>query len=359
MFDRPINFYYRYINLPYTRKSFPIGLKFIYYCVFLTDLIQAIIFPTLSDLCLYAVFSDNVFVSNICALHHLGAALGGLYWFLISYLNLTNVMYNTPLFSSLITYLQLGNFLQCKPDLVIYSKYYTNKNRMFHVVWHVTYYTIYSSLNVSLTNLIVLAINSADKGGFIVHYNVLAKIGHVAGPLLNILITFLPPIKRRFFYFNALKFQNPEYVYLAISIFCLLRVRSIITNYHFQIYTAFELKNAKRPKEITNGTKEDYLDRNSGTYFREDISNYSSGRYSYLPWIVLSMNMLTTLGSGLSISLMSMYMIQHFNIDFIHLWISSLSIPIFTTIILFILNSYQKRHGKLITIFISKAIALV
>uniref|UniRef100_A0A3B0MXX1 Uncharacterized protein n=1 Tax=Theileria annulata TaxID=5874 RepID=A0A3B0MXX1_THEAN len=203
-------------------------------------------------------------------------------------------------------------------------------------------------MNVALTNLIVLSINSMDKGGFIVHYNVLAKIGHVVGPLLNILVTFLPPIKRRLFYFNALPYENLEYLYISISVFCILR-----------IYASFALRNARRPNLIPSKIKEDFPDRNLGTYFRDESVNYSSGRYSYLPWIVFSTNILTTLGSGLSISIMGIYMIEEFKIDFMKLWISSLMIPIFTTILLFILNSYQKRHGKLVTIFISKLIALL
>ncbi|UKJ88199.2 hypothetical protein MACJ_000643 [Theileria orientalis] len=334
MIDTIINSYFKYINLPFTRRSFPRGLKFIYHCVLLTDLIQAIIFPTLSDLCIYSVFGDSVFISHISALHHMGATLGGLYWCLISYFNLTNVMYNTPLFSSVLTYLHL----------IIYARYYTYKGRMFHVIWHTSYYTIYSSMNVALTNLIVLSIKSMDKGGFIVHYNVLARIGHIVGPLLNILVTFLPPLKKSFFYFNSIKFENLEYVYILISVTCILR-----------IYVSYVLKEAQRSTALamySNDIKE------SGTYFQKNTANYSYGRYRYLPWTIFVMNTLTTFGSGLSISLMSIYMIKTFNIDYMYLWIGSLLIPVITTLLLFVLNNQQKKYGKLPTIFISKIIAL-
>nr|PVC51945.1 hypothetical protein MACL_00001109 [Theileria orientalis] len=323
MIETIINSYFKYINLPFTRRSFPRGLKFIYHCVLLTDLIQAIIFPTLSDLCIYSVFGDSVFISHISALHHMGATLGGLYWCLISYFNLTNVMYNTPLFSSVLTYLHL----------IIYARYYTYKGRMFHIIWHTSYYTIYSSMNVALTNLIVLSIKSMDKGGFIVHYNVLARIGHIVGPLLNILVTFLPPLKRSFFYFNSIKFENLEYIYVS-----------------------YVLKNEPRPTAMALYSND--IIKESGTYFQKDSANYSQGRYKYLPWTIFVMNTLTTFGSGLSISLMSIYMIKTFNIDYMYLWIGSLLIPVITTLLLFVLNSQQKKYGKLPTIFISKIIAL-
>ncbi|BAM39296.1 conserved hypothetical protein [Theileria orientalis strain Shintoku] len=344
MIETIINSYFKYINLPFTRRSFPRGLKFIYHCVLLTDLIQAIIFPTLSDLCIYSVFGDSVFISHISALHHMGATLGGLYWCLISYFNLTNVMYNTPLFSSVLTYLHLitDSAQQC---LVIYARYYTYKGRMFHIIWHTSYYTIYSSMNVALTNLIVLSIKSMDKGGFIVHYNVLARIGHIVGPLLNILVTFLPPLKRSFFYFNSIKFENLEYVYILISVTCILR-----------IYVSYVLKNEPRPTAMALYSND--IIKESGTYFQKDSANYSQGRYKYLPWTIFVMNTLTTFGSGLSISLMSIYMIKTFNIDYMYLWIGSLLIPVITTLLLFVLNSQQKKYGKLPTIFISKIIAL-
>ncbi|UKK00602.2 hypothetical protein MACK_000676 [Theileria orientalis] len=335
MIDTIINSYFKYINLPFTRRSFPRGLKFIYHCVLLTDLIQAIIFPTLSDLCIYSVFGDSVFISHISALHHMGATLGGLYWCLISYFNLTNVMYNTPLFSSVLTYLHL----------IIYARYYTYKGRMFHIIWHTSYYTIYSSMNVALTNLIVLSIKSMDKGGFIVHYNVLARIGHIVGPLLNILVTFLPPLKKSFFYFNSIKFENLEYVYILISVTCILR-----------IYVSYVLKDAQRPTAMALYSND--IIKESGTYFQKNTPNYSYGRYRYLPWTIFVMNTLTTFGSGLSISLMSIYMIKTFNIDYMYLWIGSLLIPVITTLLLFVLNNQQKKYGKLPTIFISKIIAL-
>ncbi|EKX73885.1 conserved hypothetical protein [Theileria equi strain WA] len=334
MFGSSLKYYCKLINLPYEGRAFPQTLKWIYYCVFLTDIIQAVIFPNILDIVVLNTFNDNVFLSQISALHHVGATFGGMYWCLLSYFNLSSWIYNTPLYSSIILLVQL----------VVYGHLCTWKNRAFHVLWHTSYYSIYSSLNVSLTNLLILAIKSKDKGPYLVHYNVLTKVAHILGPLLNIAASLLPTI----FNFGPrfLNFRNVEYMYILVLLFGLYR---IFISFHFRngAFAAGDLLKGQSEKT-------QLLDEKS----TDETASYTSKRYSGLPWIIFIVNLLTTIGAGMSISLMTVYMMKVFKIPYVNVLFGLLCTPVVTALLIFVLNAGQKRVGKLLTIFSSKLIAL-
>ncbi|GFE54144.1 mitochondrial import inner membrane translocase [Babesia ovis] len=300
-------------------------------------------------MCHLSIFADRVFVSWITAVHHLGAAVGGVIAWAATYWKLDKHFHAVPKYTSIMLTM-----------LLLYFIHVLRQNSMLlHIAWHGVYYIIYSFQEIAIFNTLVSSINKKETGSYLTLSSVVAKLGNIIGPATLIMVSTLHHTS--FANFDApFNLRNAEMAYMLVLALFVVRV-----SYTFEIQKA-SAKHFKGPLEdlvspvatveegklamVNSVTDGDTAD--SHLYM-------SNERHRILPYIMFAMNILSLIGAGLSIRFMFHYMVIRCQIEYRLVWLAHICIPIASAGTLFVIDKQAHRRGHLITIFITKLLALV
>ncbi|GBE60418.1 metabolite drug protein [Babesia ovata] len=317
--------------------------------VFLTDIVQSMLFPTVVDMCHIVMFNDRVFLSWITAVHHLGAAVGGVMAWVVSYLQLDRHFHNVPKCASVLLTVHMVYFLRI-----------LQLNSMLsHIFWHGLYYVIYSFHQIAVFNTLVASVGKREMGSYMTLSSAVAKLGNITGPAALIMVSTLDSTS--FARLNApFRLKNAEIAYVVVLALCIVRVV-----YTFELVSPLENRWKRALDETSSPILppiEEKMVLGQSIATPETLESGTepvNQRHSVLPYVIFAMNVLSLIGAGLSIRFMFLYMILKFNMEYRLMWLANICIPIASTAALFVIDNQARRYGKLKTIFVSQTIGLM
>ncbi|KAK1443439.1 hypothetical protein BgAZ_203150 [Babesia gibsoni] len=330
---------------------------------FITDLVQSMLFPTVVDMCHFVIFRDRVFVSStasfqyceqlswITAIHHLGAACGGILAWGVSYWKLERYLHKVPKFASLFLFFHMIYFLRV-----------LRLNSMWcHIIWHGVYYVVYSFSQIAACNVMVTSVGKKQTGMYLTISSAVAKLGNISGPATLIMVSMLSPTSIQQFK-SSFRMNNADIAYLFVLLLCMVRAwHALQLENPYEKETRWSRKDQTAPvlpstnENNTNVAVTPSIDKLDALESQSEIVNE---RYRILPYVIFSVNILSLIGAGLSIRFMFMYLLVKFNLQYRIMWFANMCVPIASTVGLFVIDKEARKYGKLVTILTSKLIAL-
>eukprot|EP00371_Babesia_bovis_P002245 XP_001610892.1 hypothetical protein [Babesia bovis T2Bo] len=324
MLNLLMRFYWWFNEMPTDVKKVHPNAMNVLQIIFLTDVVQSIIFPTVVNMCQLSIFNDRVFLSWITAVHHLGAAVGGLLGWAATYYRLDKHFYLVSQYTSVALTVMLLYFI----------KMLRVNNMMIHIAWHGIYYVIYSLQEIAISDTLVSSIGKKQMSHYLTLSSVVAKLGNIVGPATLIMVSTLQHTS--FANYNVpFSLKNAEMAYFLVFALFVVRV-----GYTFELQKV----NNKPISHGDDGVSPMLTDSEGNLSIVDTVSDVESTdmglqipneRHRILPYIMFAMNALSLIGAGLSIRFLFHYMVIRCQIEYRLVWLANICIPITSAGLLF------------------------